>query len=172
MKRRSSPSRSAKYLRPASIDRYSWPIVSNSGVGGRSRPGRRGATRRPVRAPRTSRRPRCPSPSGARGTRNGGGPTRRRASARSGSPPERIRGEREVRSGQAWGGPDRREQVLDQRQVEHLLLTISISVSRQRFTAHEGLLGEALVDGPLERDRREQVLEMMRCSSSAALPSV
>ena len=46
-----------------------------------------------------------------------------------------VSGHREVRSGQAWGRADSREQVLDERQVEHLLVVIARSVLRQRWTA-------------------------------------
>ncbi len=71
----------------------------------------------------------------------------------------RVGGHREVRPGEARGGADRRQQVLDEREVEHLLLADLQEGLAPALGGGERLGREPLLDLLLEREGREQVLE-------------
>ena len=66
---------------------------------------------------------------------------------------------REVRPGEPRGGPDGRQQVLHERQVEHLLRADLQQRLAPALDRGERLGGQPLVDRLLEREGREQVLE-------------
>ncbi len=70
-----------------------------------------------------------------------------------------IGGHREVRPGEARGGADRRQQVLDEREVEHLLLGDLQQRLAPALDRRELVRRQPLVLGLLERERREQVHE-------------
>ena len=70
-----------------------------------------------------------------------------------------VRGHREVRPGEARGGADRRQEVLDERQVEHLLRADLEQRLAPALDRDELLRRQALADVLLERERGEQVLE-------------
>ena len=70
-----------------------------------------------------------------------------------------VRRHREVRAGQARRGPDRRQEVLRQRHVEHLLRGDLEESPAPAPDRGERVSRQALVDVLLERERREQVLE-------------
>ena len=79
---------------------------------------------------------------------------------------------REVRAGQARGGPDRRQQVLRQRHVEHLLRGDLEQRLRQRLTATSASSEMPSLTFCLSEKAANRYWSMIRCSSSAALPSV
>ena len=70
-----------------------------------------------------------------------------------------VGGHREVRTSEARRGADGGQQVLHQREMEHLLLA---DLEERRAPAPdrvERFRGQPLIDGLLEREGREQVLE-------------
>ena len=84
-----------------------------------------------------------------------------------------VGGHREVRAGPAVGAaPDRRQQVLDERQVEHLLLPDAEQLFRQRWTATSTSSEIPSLTLSLSEKAANRYWRITRCSSSAALPSV
>ncbi len=71
----------------------------------------------------------------------------------------RVGGHRKVRSGETRGRADRRQQVLDEREMEHLLLADLQEGLAPALDGDERLGCQTLLDLLLERERREQVLE-------------
>ena len=77
---------------------------------------------------------------------------------------------REVRAGKARCCADGGEQVLDERQVEHLLLPDAQQRPPPTLDREERFLGQPLPDVPLEREGRKQVLEHDQMLELGRLP--
>ena len=86
---------------------------------------------------------------------------------------KRARRDREVGSREVRPGADRGQQVLDERQVEHLLLGDAHSVRAQPpTTAARAPRGRPSLASRLSEKAAYRYWQMIRCSSSAALASV